>query len=451
MTRKQKRKKRSSPAKANKTKTDYTGDWIPSAEETFEVIVNVPAARVTRQNIEHFNGQQYFPLGVSIEHDLYMIRLMFPTIPKKKVNLWHTPNGVLLPLRNLLRTNAKPALIGQSSYSRFANQIQARIPKIMAAELIEQFWSKVVRDNMYKMSKSCKRVLYSEEMFNILSSYYNTVKGNDTNRSWREVVEDRDREIERLTDDERDNNEEKEDEETIATITEDATENDHDNSGTEEENQMNTTDTSTESMNIPVLQDNLLQAENKHLRQAYESLTYVGDRPFEHFARRFEEYEAQLGEDTMDDDKRKRQFLNKILTEVDEVNAVSYQLQDDKSITYQASKIAMQNACAKYLSTELHTQPSDDDLYLIPDALLPIQTEIDKMNDSITANMQTVTRDEIDIPSDNSAATVTTTNTDIRGDIQTAADDLRKLIKQAEKQKRSYGNCTTVLMNKLPK
>ena len=74
----------------------------------------------------------------------------------------------------------------------------------------------------------------------------------------------------------------------------------------------------------------------------------------------------------MDDDKRKRQFLNKILTEVDEVNAVSYQLQDDKSITYQASKIAMQNACAKYLSTELHTQPSDDDLYLIPDALLPI-------------------------------------------------------------------------------
>ena len=95
----------------------------------------------------------------------------------------------------------------------------------------------------------------------------------------------------------------------------------------------------------------------------------------------------------------------------------------------------MQNACAKYLSTELHTQPSDDDLYLIPDALLPIQTEIDEMNDSFTANMQTVIRDEIDIPSDNSAATVTTTNTDIRGDIQTAADDLRKLIKQAEKQK----------------
>ena len=151
MTRKQKRKKRSSPAKANKTKTDYTGDWIPSAQETFEVIVNVPAARVTRQNIEHFNDQKYLPLGVSIEHDLYMIRLMFPTIPKKKVNLWHTPNGVLLPLRNLLGTNAKPALIGQSSYSRFANQIQARIPKIMAAELIEQFWGKVVRENMYKI------------------------------------------------------------------------------------------------------------------------------------------------------------------------------------------------------------------------------------------------------------------------------------------------------------
>ena len=196
----------------------------------------------------------------------------------------------------------------------------------MAAELIEQFWSNVVRDNMYKMSKSCKRVLYSNEMFNILSSYYNTVKGNDSNRSWRDVVEDRDREVERLTDDERDNNEEKEDEETIATITEDATENAHDNSGTEEENQMNTTDTSTESMNIPVLQDNLLQAENNHLRQAYESLTYVGDQPFEQFAWRFEEYKAKLGEDSTYDDKKKRRFLNRILTEADKVNAMSYQL-----------------------------------------------------------------------------------------------------------------------------
>ena len=150
MTKRQKKKKKSSPSKANKTKTDYTDDWIPSAEQTFEVVVTVPAARVTRQNIENFNGQKYFPLGVSIEHDLYMIRLMFPTIPKKNVNLWHTPNGILLPLRNLLGTNAKPSLIGQSSYSRFANQIQAKIPKIMAAELIEQFWSKVVRDNSTK-------------------------------------------------------------------------------------------------------------------------------------------------------------------------------------------------------------------------------------------------------------------------------------------------------------
>ena len=86
----------------------------------------------------------------------------------------------------------------------------------------------------------------------------------------------------------------------------------------------------------------------------------------------------------------------------------------------------MQNACAKYLSTELHTQPSDVELYSIPDSLLPIQTELDEMNDSTTANMQTVTRNEIDIPSDNSAATVTTTNTDIRRELQTAADDLQK-------------------------
>lgn len=65
----------------------------------------------------------------------------------------------------------------------------------MAAELIEQFWSKVVRENMYKISKKDKRVLYSKQMFNILLSYYNTVKGNDSNRSWRDVVEDRDREV----------------------------------------------------------------------------------------------------------------------------------------------------------------------------------------------------------------------------------------------------------------
>ena len=112
MTKRQKRKKRSLPTKASKTKIDYTDEWIPSAEETFEEIVNVPAARMTQQNIEYFNNQPYFSLGVSIRHDLYMIQLMFPTIPKKKVNLWFTPNGVLLPLRNLLHTHAKPSLIG---------------------------------------------------------------------------------------------------------------------------------------------------------------------------------------------------------------------------------------------------------------------------------------------------------------------------------------------------
>lgn len=188
-------------------------------------------------------------------------------------------------------------------------------------------------------------------------------------------------------------------------------------------------------MNIPALQNSLLQVETKHLREAYEGLIYVGDQPFEQFARRFEEYEAKLGEDSTDDDKKKRRFLNRILTEADEVNVMSYQLADDKSITYQASKVTIQNACAKYLSTGLHTQPSDDELYSIPDSLLPIQTEMDATNDSITANMQTVTHNEIDIPSDNSAATVTTTNTDICGEIQTAADDLHKLIKEAEKQK----------------
>ena len=103
---------------------------------------------------------------------------------------------------------------------------------------------------------------------------------------------------------------------------------------------------------------------------------------------------------------------------------MAYQLADDKSITYKASKVAMKNACDQYLFTGLYTQPSDDELYSISDSLLPTQTEMDAMSRSTTANMQTVTRNEIDIPSDNSAATVTTTNTDIRGELQTAADDL---------------------------
>ena len=102
---------------------------------------------MTGQNIEYFNDVPYYLLGVSIRHDLYMIQLMFPKIPKNKlVNLWFNPNGVLLPLRELLHNHALPSLIGQKSYSRFADQMQARIPKIMAAELIEQFWSKVVQD-----------------------------------------------------------------------------------------------------------------------------------------------------------------------------------------------------------------------------------------------------------------------------------------------------------------
>ena len=158
-----KRKKKSLPSKARKTQIDHTDEWIPSATETFEENVNVLAAWMTQQSIEYIKDEPYYPLGVSIRHDLYMIWLMFPTIPKKKVNLWFTPNGVLLPLRDLLHTHARPSLIGQQSYSRFLNQIQARILKTSAAELIEEFWSKVVKENMYKMSKNGKRVLYSKQ------------------------------------------------------------------------------------------------------------------------------------------------------------------------------------------------------------------------------------------------------------------------------------------------
>ena len=133
---------------------------------------------------------------------------------------------------------------------------------------------------MYKISKNGKRVQYSEPMFNILTSYFNTIKGDDSNRSQRTVVEDRDREVEQLTDNERENNEEREDKETLATILEDTNENDQENNNTDEENQTNVPDTSVELMNISVLQNNLLQAENKHLHEAYNALAYEGNQPF---------------------------------------------------------------------------------------------------------------------------------------------------------------------------
>ena len=72
MTRKQKKKKKS-PSKAQKTPFNLSDNWIPSVIESFEITVNVPAAQMTRQNIEHFNEEPYYPLGVSIRHDQYMI------------------------------------------------------------------------------------------------------------------------------------------------------------------------------------------------------------------------------------------------------------------------------------------------------------------------------------------------------------------------------------------
>ena len=93
----------------------------------------------------------------------------------------------------------------------------------------------------------------------------------------------------------------------------------------------------------------------------------------------------------------------------------------------------MKNASDSHLSTGIYTQPSDDELYSISNSLLPTQNEMDAMSRSTNASMQTMTRNDINIPSDNSAATVTTTNTDICRELQTAADDLRQLIKEAEK------------------
>ena len=134
----------------------------------------------------------------------------------------------------------------------------------MAAELIEQFWGKVVHDKMYRKSANGKRVLYSERMFEVLTTFFNTVKGDDTNWSWRTIIEDWDTEVKWLTNDERDD-EESEDKETLATIVEDIQENDQEDNNTNEENQTVITDTSIESMNIPVLQNNLLRAKNDHL------------------------------------------------------------------------------------------------------------------------------------------------------------------------------------------
>ena len=94
-------------------------------------------------------------------------------------------------------------------------------------------------------------------------------------------------------------------------------------------------------MNIPVLQNNLLQAENNHLREAYKDLAYESNQPFEQFVKQFEEYKDKLKEDSTDDDKKKRRFFNRIFMESEDVNATAFQLADDKSIMYNASKIAM--------------------------------------------------------------------------------------------------------------
>ena len=39
-------------------------------------------------------------------------------------------------------------------------------------------------------------------MFGILTTFYNTVKGDDTDRSWKTIIKDRDKEVKQLTDDE---------------------------------------------------------------------------------------------------------------------------------------------------------------------------------------------------------------------------------------------------------
>ena len=201
-------------------------------------------------------------------------------------------------------------------------------------------------------------------------------------------------------------------------------ENDQEDNNTNEENQTNITDTSIESMSIPVIQNDLLRAENDHLRAEYDSLTYQGTQLFDQYVKQFKEYKDKLKKDSSDDDKKKTQFLNRILTENEEVNAIAWQLADDKSITYEASKTVVKNACDKYLSTGLYTQPSDDELYSITDSSLPTQNEIQATSCTDNVNMQTMTRNESDISLDNSATTVMTTNTDIRGEIQTAVDDL---------------------------
>ena len=129
-------------------------------------------------------------------------------------------------------------------------------------------------------------------------------------------------------------------------------------------------------MNIPVLQ-------NDHLRAEYDSLTYQGTQPFEQYVKQFKEYKDKLKKDSSDDDKKKKRFLNRIFTENEDVNATAWQLADDNSITYKASKNAMKNPCDEHLSTGLYTQPSDDELYSIPDSSLPTQNEIEAMSCTI--------------------------------------------------------------------
>ena len=135
-------------------------------------------------------------------------------------------------------------------------------------------------------------------------------------------------------------------------------------------------------MSIPILQDNLLRAE-------YDNLTYEGTQPFEQYVKQFEEYKDKLKIRMGNDSKRKKRFLNRILTENEEVNRIVWQIADDKSITYEATKIAMKNACNKHLSTGLFTQLLDDEFNSIPDETLPTQSKA--MSQMQNADMRTMT------------------------------------------------------------
>jgi len=114
MTKRQKKKKKLSPMKARKTKTDYTDEWIPSAEETFEEYVQ-----------RLFSNEAFFRQSPKLDalERATAIKAVEETVPQEVVdatNFWLRLNmseeyNAVLKKSSEQRTRQESAILGQAT------------------------------------------------------------------------------------------------------------------------------------------------------------------------------------------------------------------------------------------------------------------------------------------------------------------------------------------------